>query len=764
MANGLLDELYTYRKLIEEQERRNPLFGLQREEPQPPQHQAVPAKTTAENLLQRVTNIYPRTMSHIAGGASLLGPAPDRSVVPKRGVPVPPFYDAGRTVLRNIAGLLGIAGAGVSGPVQALIEEPISKQLQLEANLSREHGDLAAMAATGLLPFAMGTKVRSLARGRAPSLAERMVAPDPEGDLRRKLSRKDEIGAPQQRIVLEANGDRMVVGDITFDDWAERVNSMNANDIADYRKWYKVASQEFRNVFGEKEGDKYLLGWLLGNQNESPAGALRNLLRAEEKYRGIHQPRTAGLGEEKIIQALGDDPITSGAAAKLFDFVDSAEGRRLRTFMGDNPRGGSPAVMDVHSSRDVGLVDETFHTWLKKKFGDQADQVKIDVKSGVSETQYERGSEKMNLFAEEANRVGFLGGDWTPAEIQAVGWKYMGDKVGGGVQTIPEAIQSNLRRISSELAFAVGSPLDQAFGQTFRNMPYNDQRWLTDHVYRSTLPGLMDAVGVRGVANMAGGKYGGVTPPSIQLDALASPERAADMADTIGFVFQQDEVIRARPLGGGDTVSLNVTLQGNPTFNQAMQFADGISQTLDMGTWGGRMMGPPTRKQGLLVPDVTAPGFYYMPETKTITFFLNRQPRITTTGKVSKVTEGTGALSNRIQSDIDRVLQTIGKKYNLRSNFKIFNSEAAWHGEEGHWAKGGRGEVYKRGLGERGRSDLQAGLDNSAQHVGQTTREGIQILESGNAPRYRQRPIKGPRQFSPIDEKTGLLAGFLMPK
>jgi hypothetical protein len=153
-----------------------------------------------------------------------------------------------------------------------------------------------------------------------------------------------------------------------------------------------------------------------------------------------------------------------------------------------------------------------------------------------------------------------------------------------------------------------------------------------------------------------------------------------------------------------------------------------------------------------------------MPETRTITLFLNRQPQITKTGKVSKVTEGTGALSNRIQSDIEQVLQTIGKKYNIRGDYNIFNSEAAWHGEEGHWAKGGRGEVFQRGLGERGRSDLQAGLDNSAQHVGEKTREGIQILESGNAPRYQRRPIKGPQRLSQIDEKPGLLAGFFMPK
>ena len=164
MANGLLNQIYapSNRQLIEDEKRRNPLFGLLREQQAPQQHQAVPAKTLGENLLQRVKNIAPRTMAQIKGGAELLGTAPERSVIPKRGVPTPPFYDAGRTVLRNAAGLLGIAGAGVAGPIEALVEEPVSDQLQLEGNLTKGQADLAAMAATGLIPFAMGSKVNKV--------------------------------------------------------------------------------------------------------------------------------------------------------------------------------------------------------------------------------------------------------------------------------------------------------------------------------------------------------------------------------------------------------------------------------------------------------------------------------------------------------------------------------------------------------------------------------------------------------------------------
>ena len=122
----------------------------------------------------------------------------------------------------------------------------------------------------------------SVVRGRPGDLFKRMKAPDPEGALRRKLGRKEEVGAPQERVVLEADGEKMVVGDITFDDWKERVGTMVPTDIEDYRKWYREGLSHFNRIFGRGNGEKYMLGWLLGNQNESPAGALRNLLRAEE--------------------------------------------------------------------------------------------------------------------------------------------------------------------------------------------------------------------------------------------------------------------------------------------------------------------------------------------------------------------------------------------------------------------------------------------------------------------------------------------------
>jgi|TARA_R110002110_G_scaffold61919_1_gene173260 hypothetical protein len=620
------------------------------------------------------------------------------------------------------------------------------------------HGPLSIPDVTGeqLAPLLM------LGTGRMPKggrITDRIIAPDPVGEMRRKLNRKSDIGATQPRTVLEKDGQKMVVGDITFDDWAERTTKMKPSDIQDYRKWYREGLGEFEATFGKKDAPSYMLGWLLGNQNESPAGAMRNLLRAEDKVRGLLQPFTAGLGEEKILQSLTGADITSGAGPKLMDFVDSAEGKQYRTYMGDDPQGGSPTVMDVHSTRDMGFVDKTFHKWLVENFGDIAKDVKVDVSGGPQVTQYERGSERMNEFAEEANKRGFMGGGWTPSEIQAVGWKYMGDLVGGGVQTIPEAMQSNVRRISTELAFGIGSPLQQEFGGTWDNMPLKDQQWLTDHVARETLPVMMEMVGVRGQANLAGGNYGGVSPPSIQLDALASPERASDMANMVGLLFQQDEVIAGRPLQSGGTLSLDVNLGAGVAMNKGMVFAERLQQLLDVGTWGGRRMGPPT-KGGLLATQ-TAPGFYYVPETGTITLFLDKNPKIKKSGRMGSRIESNEALELRLQEDVVRVLELLGRELKQKSNFTLYNAEANWHGEENHWRQGGTGEVYKRGLGESGRSDLLQRMDDSSQYVRSSLQEGIARLQSGQATRLKRHPIKGRSLLRPIEQATPR-GGFLV--
>jgi len=103
-------------------------------------------------------------MENIAASAEMLGAAPQRSVMYQSKVPEPAFYDSARTVGRNIAGLLGIGSAVPAGLLRALVEDPISEQLQLEADLSEGQAEMAAMAATGLIPLGATTKAGKLSK------------------------------------------------------------------------------------------------------------------------------------------------------------------------------------------------------------------------------------------------------------------------------------------------------------------------------------------------------------------------------------------------------------------------------------------------------------------------------------------------------------------------------------------------------------------------------------------------------------------------
>lgn len=118
---------------------------------------------------QRLLNIGPRIGEQISGGVEMLGDIPQKSVFHEREFhPTarghnPEFVDDAATWLaRNVGGLLGIATAPIGGPFTALVEDPISDQLQLGVGLSKEDADLASMAVTGLIPFGMTTKAGKL--------------------------------------------------------------------------------------------------------------------------------------------------------------------------------------------------------------------------------------------------------------------------------------------------------------------------------------------------------------------------------------------------------------------------------------------------------------------------------------------------------------------------------------------------------------------------------------------------------------------------
>jgi len=103
-----------------------------------------------------------------------------------------------------------------------------------------------------------------------------------------------------------------------------------------------------------------------------------------------------------------------------------------RTFYGDDPRAGAPAVADIHSLRDMGFVDEAALAWVEQNYGKDAREALARDSEGLSpgEAQYEWAADKMRDFTARLNKMGYAGGGWEPHELQAVGWTAMSAMLG----------------------------------------------------------------------------------------------------------------------------------------------------------------------------------------------------------------------------------------------------------------------------------------------------------------------------------------------
>ena len=369
--------------------------------------------------------------------------------------------------------------------------------------------------------------------------------------LRRAAQREDSVGAPpNKRTVLKDDKGTIAVGNIKPQDWVDRVKeNLTPEELAKSRAWYSELQGFFEKNFGKESAPRMALAWLLANQNESPSGAMRNVLRVQDQIAGRPKLyKAAGLTENKVTSALKGEPVTSEFGAKLSDFVDSAMGKGERTWMGNDPRGGGPAVVDVWTNRDAGHVDQAMFNSLKERFGEKA--VKdLQVSKQIGETQYKYGSRFINKLVRDLNDKGFDGGAWKPEEAQAVGWVAMQKALGKMPEFPEDIISKNSKRVSFGLDLPEGAPLRKVNGVT--TIPPEHADWMLNQA--------ADRFGVKILHQESGtGAYQTSTERSTHLQVLGSPEAVKDYMDAIGYAGQQNEVIATRPMKSGQAYSLDV--------------------------------------------------------------------------------------------------------------------------------------------------------------------------------------------------------------
>ena len=417
-------------------------------------------------------------------------------------------------------------------------------------------------------PFKVALSVVGNKEGRASlksPLEPYVSAQEAQERIQRRINRPAGVGSPtNQRIEFtNENGQKLVVGKITHEDWLNRVNTlMDKEEIKDSRNWYKQLHELFEPLFGAKSSD-YALAWLLSQQRASPTKGLTDVLRASDIAQGKQKVMGAGLNEQALIDVLSGRIPKSGVGAKLLDFIDSELGLPARTYMKGDVRGRQPAAIDVWAQRDIGFVDPTIHEYIRKTFGEEAAKsVSVD-KTVNGESQYEHGIDFYNDVVDMLNNKNYMGGGWTAREVQAVGWVTMQRALGIKAEFVRDIVNGNTRRISIGLAPGGGSVM--AGKLMGKEIPVKSAQKVIDN--------LAKLAGIKVIQNVDGvGAYLTYVEGAIQIDAIASPESVADFMDMVGYAFQQTEIINTRALASGKNMAIDVMSNGLDTSDKAVKF------------------------------------------------------------------------------------------------------------------------------------------------------------------------------------------------
>lgn len=379
--------------------------------------------------------------------------------------------------------------------------------------------------------------------------------------------KKPDAGLPKNpRVVIPApEGSKLpdfVTGNITFDDWRKRHEKILSDDeIHHSSNWYKNIYGNFLKYYPDpQEAKKMMRAWLVAQQNVSPAGAMNNVLMQQEQMdRGDpeHLWRAGGMPNPTAAAraVLGGQPIAGGVGQKISDFVDSAEGKNTRSWMGDHPHGGDPFVVDVHTARDTGMIDQELVNHLKRAGYDpeQLDKLEIDLKGSPTEAAYENRAQFGRDLTAYLNKMNWKGrNDWTPAEIQAVGWMGMTKLTRNAEEDSESGLGRNLRRISYELSPGEGSPWEGKYGKAFESLPDEDRYAITQKMADSAMEHAQKLSGINVHSLVHGtGAWENYQNPSAVAQSL-STQRAADIAAAaLGHMLQQTEVWhnRVKPIG-----------------------------------------------------------------------------------------------------------------------------------------------------------------------------------------------------------------------
>ena len=292
-------------------------------------------------------------------------------------------------------------------------------------------------------------------------------------------------GGPQNdRIVINApegsNLPPIAIGNITYKDWEDKI-TLDETQIMEAANWYEKIFSSLEVMAGDDKNlrDTLVKAWLSGQINETPSSALNNVIYVYEQWkRGVPFDEVKGKGlpdpTNNIKSIIYGKEIEKGIGPKISDFIDAGLNSNTRSWMGHNSSGGQPFVVDIHTARDMGLVDQTYLNHLEKLGYIIPEDIKIDFgQGGITGTKYENRALFGQGLTKYLNDKKWMGkSDWKPSEIQAIGWMNLTNMYAEGNQSgdILKALNRNLRRISMELDPGEGSPWQITYGEKYNKL------------------------------------------------------------------------------------------------------------------------------------------------------------------------------------------------------------------------------------------------------------------------------------------------------
>jgi hypothetical protein len=504
----------------------------------------------------------------------------------------------------------------------------------------------------------------------------------------RKANREPDLGSPKNPEAIDL-GEGLFVGPVSTEQWIKRNETVleNEENIKAAGRWYQEAYPTYQQYFGDK-APEMLGAWLMANQNATPGFAQLSATRALEQYiNKTEGSPMAGLAHDKL--ATYWDAMQSGDKSKLadittgqkiYDFIDSAAGQPTRTFYGNDPAAGMPAVSDVHTFRDTGRIDDTLHKWVRANYGDEvANKIVVDkdMSGGAGEVPYEWSADRIRQITSDLNERAWLGkSDWIPSEVQAIGWMGMSKMLGRKGQTAEQAITENVRNLSYELDFGAGAPFNTQFPD-WHALPVEHKAEISKVILDHAVDFANGITGAQEFSRVAGtGGWHDWTNPSYRSRYVMSPEVAADTANIIGYLGQQTAVYESRAANSGRNLGLRVSgpgMDSDATIRELWKTLREKHPDLAIG------FSPTRDAQGVPGIELTFDG-----------------------GGQKMLARIEGELASTLESELTRL--------GVKANADFFKADTTLHGND--WTVNPDGRNYLERLSARYGPDLQRRLDD----------------------------------------------------